>query len=278
MISIIIPSRDEPFLQKTIEDIIKNASGEIEIIAVLDGYWPDPPLEDHKILSVIHYGKSAGMRRAISSAAAIAKGEYLMKVDAHCMFMEGFDEILKADCGDDWIVVPRRYTLDTDLWQPRESTQDKPHVDYEYFIYPRKYDPPSLHGFRWNQRTFERDEIKIDDTMTFQGSCWFMKKSWFLKNNFLTDPGYMGEPKQEAEELGLTTWFNGGRVVVNKNVWYAHMHKRFAGYPRSKDSVEKCYEYSYNKWAIEHKDQFIKLIEKFWPIPSWPEDYKEKLW
>ena len=40
LVSIIIPSRNEPFLQHTIDDILAKAAGEIEVIVVLDGYWP----------------------------------------------------------------------------------------------------------------------------------------------------------------------------------------------------------------------------------------------
>ena len=73
------------------------------------------------------------MRNAINSAAAIAKGKYLLKTDAHCMFGEGFDEILKAECDDDWVVIPRRKRLDAENW----AIQDvgKPDVDYEYLSF-----------------------------------------------------------------------------------------------------------------------------------------------
>ena len=37
MLSIIIPSYKDPLLQRTIDDILENAQGDIEIIAVLDG-------------------------------------------------------------------------------------------------------------------------------------------------------------------------------------------------------------------------------------------------
>ena len=39
-ISIVIPSRCEPLLTPTIKDLLVKAKGEIEVIAVLEGYWP----------------------------------------------------------------------------------------------------------------------------------------------------------------------------------------------------------------------------------------------
>ena len=43
--------------------------GEIEVIAVLDGYWPDPPIQDDKRVTLIHHVESIGQRQAINEAA-----------------------------------------------------------------------------------------------------------------------------------------------------------------------------------------------------------------
>ena len=66
MISVIIPARNEPYLQQTIDDLFKKASGEIEVTAILDGYWPQPILRDDKRLRLIHYYPARGMRNAIN--------------------------------------------------------------------------------------------------------------------------------------------------------------------------------------------------------------------
>src|SRR5689334_4127348 len=108
MVSVLIPARNEQFLQKTVEDLLKNAAGNIEIIPVLEGYWPDPPIVDDPRVKIIHHGSPQGMRAAINHAAAIAQGEFLMKTDAHCMFAPGFDIVLKANCEKNWVVIPRR--------------------------------------------------------------------------------------------------------------------------------------------------------------------------
>lgn len=72
-LSVIIPSRNEIFLKKTVEDLLSKAEGEIEVIAVLDGYWPTPPLNDDNRLIILHRGDAMGMRAAINGVAAIAK-------------------------------------------------------------------------------------------------------------------------------------------------------------------------------------------------------------
>lgn len=277
MISIIIPSKNEKFLEQTIRDILEKAEGEIEIIPILDGYDPPEIIKDPRVFYVRHK-ESVGMRAGINSAAAVAKGEHLMKIDAHCIVDRGFDLKLAANCEDNMVAIPRRYKLDDEKWIKNES---EPPVDYEHFIFPLKFDPPSLHGFKWRERTAERKDILIDDTLSFQGSCWFMKKSHFVKHGFLTIEGYNGLPQQEAEEIGLTTWLSGGRVVVNKKTWYAHLFKgakHGRGYHLDRGSARDCYKFSYDHWVNENKEGFTKLIEKFWPIPGWPENWKEKLW
>ena len=90
-LSILIPARSEMFLAHTIEDITKNMRGDTEIIAVLDGAWADPPIKDHPKLTIIHHSEAVGQRAATNEAARVSQSKYLMKVDAHCSFDEGFD-------------------------------------------------------------------------------------------------------------------------------------------------------------------------------------------
>ena len=105
-LSVIIPSRNEMFLAKTVEDILAKAHGDIEVIAILDGYWPTPLLKTDNRLIVLHRGKPMGMRAAVNAAAAIAKGKFIMKCDAHCMFAAGFDDAGNVQVsGEIYIVV-----------------------------------------------------------------------------------------------------------------------------------------------------------------------------
>ena len=81
---------------------------------------------------------------------------------------------------------------------------------------------------------------------------------------------------EESEEICLTTLLNGGRVVVDKNTWYAHADKRQMGkrmYPYV--SAKPCYEYSFDYWVHKQKDFFIKTINKFMPLPNYPANWEE---
>lgn len=285
MISIIIPSRNEQFLQPTIKDLLAKAEGDIEIVVILDGYWPDPPLEDDPRVVVLHRGESKGMRNGITSAAKIASGEYLMKLDAHCIVDQGFDTKLKADMEDNWVVIPRRKRLDAENW----CIQDvgKPDIDAMYLSYPSPGDDfggAAINGKLWTQRTLDRKEVLVDDEMSFQGSCWFMKREYFFELELMDEVNY-GRFWNEAQEIGLKCWLSGGEVKRNKKTWYAHLHKgkKYGrGYFLSKDSVNQGAEHT-KKWMKFGKawDKQTKplswLIEKFMPVPTWDEEKLNKL-
>lgn len=273
MVSIIIPTKNEVYLERTIQDLLDKCCGEIEIIVILDGYNPPERNSDPRV-KYLYFEESIGMKDAINHGVAHSKGEYLLKIDAHCIIDNEFDRKLIRDHQFNWVQIPRRHKLDEEKWLKKDD-----YVDYEYWIYPLKYNPPGLHGFKWLDRTAERKDILIDDTLTFQGSCWFMTKEWFKKCNFLNVEGYGTLPAQEATYIGNTTWLNGGRVVTNKNTWYAHLHKtQKRGYSMSKELQNQCYIFSYNYWLNDNKEGFIKLIEKFWPLPNWPNNWQNRLW
>lgn len=276
MVSVVLPSRRERYLKQTVESLLTNAGGDIEVIVVLDGY-KEETLNDPRV-KVVHFDESIGMRAAIIAGVGNSKGEFVMKLDAHCKVAKSFDEALAADYEAGSVVIPREYRLDAEKWDILNDGRLP--LDYWYFIDPRKYNPRSLHGFRWDERTREREQVLIDNTLTFQGSCWFMSRAHFDRHKFLRDEGYQGLPQQEAEEIGLTTWLSGGRVMVNKKTWYAHWHKgkNGRGYPIYVAQADKCYEYSYNHWVIKNREGFTKLIDKFMPIPGWPEDWEERIY
>lgn len=288
-VSVVIPSRNEKFLKPTINDLLKNSRGDVEIIAVLDGYWPEP----HEIISdprvkYLHKGTAEGMRQAINSGVAVSEGEYIMKIDGHCMVDEGWDEKLKADCADNWIVVPRRKRLDAENWQIEDV--GKPDIDYEYLSYPDEptdWGGAGLNGKKWDERSIERrdkEEFLIDDTPASQGSCWFMKKDYFYELE-LMDHGSYGPFWNESQELAFKSVLSGGRYVVNKKTWYAHLHKgkKYGrGYTMAESWLVEGRTHTMQYFTgkkVWHKQKYplSYLIEKFMPMPSWDEEKLKQL-
>lgn len=277
-VSIILPARNERFLARTVEDLLTQARGDIEILAMLDGAWADPMLPADPRVRVIHFGTSQGMRACINAGARVATGTYLLKLDAHCAVSEGYDEVLQADYEPNWVVVPRRMSLDPDTWTRQPG---KAPIDAHFLSYP--YERPhdwscGLHGDVWKARAQARADVLIDEEMSSQGSCWFMAKAYWEQQGDLDDQSY-GTFAQEFQEIGLRTWLGGGQVMVNKQCWYLHLHKgtRFGrGYSFQAGDQERgkafCTEFWMgNRWAARQHD-LRWLIERFWPVPTWPAD------
>lgn len=210
--SVIIPSRNERFLDQTIADIQKRFAGTYEIIVVLDGAWAEPV----QGVRYIYNKKAKGMRTAINQAVAAARGKYIMKLDAHCMVDEGIDEKLKASHQDNWVQTPRRKRMDPNKWDLTDL--DSPDVDYMFV-------GRSYKGHKDNDKNRDPELKKklIDDTQVFQGSCYFMAKDYFHKLGLLDDKNF-GKMGSEALEIALKCRHDGGRIIVNKNTWYAHAH------------------------------------------------------
>lgn len=211
-VSVIIPSRNEFFLNQTIFDIQKKFKGDYEIIVVLDGAWAEP-VNGVKYI----YNKTAhGMRAAINQAVAVASGKFILKLDAHCMVDEGLDEKLKSVHQDNWVQTPSRKRFDPHKWELTDL--DKPDTDYMFI-------GGGFKGHKDNDKNRDPELKKklIDDTEVFQGSCYFMTKDFFIKLGLLDDKNF-GQMGSEAIEIALKCRHAGGRVVINKTTWYAHAH------------------------------------------------------
>jgi glycosyltransferase involved in cell wall biosynthesis len=277
MLSVIIPARNERFLEQTVIDLLQNAAGEIEVIVNLDGYKPETVITDKRV-TYLYQPTAIGMRAGINACAAAARGKYLMKSDAHCMLEPGYDLKLAGECDDNWVVIPRRYRLDAVTWTPRPGR----YFDYHYLICPWSQVEFTMQNTHWSARDKARADVLLDDTMSMQGSCWFMHAEHFRKRiGGLETEHYWGW-EQEPQEIGNKTWLSGGRVVVNKNVWYAHLHKgNLWGrmYRMEWGPVMAGHRYSTIYWLRNswpgQIHPFLWLIEKFWPIPTWMEGWQE---
>ena len=288
MLSVIVPSRNSPFLTHTIQDILAKAEGEIEIIVNIDEKEPDTRVEDSRV-TYLHPDAPIGLRQGINACVVIAKGKYIMKTDDHCMFGPGFDRILvEAHLDDKWVQIPRRYSLDAENWKINET---RPHKDYMYIDFPRKgkdHDD-GMHGVEWFERQRERTDLKhdIDDTPSMQGSCYFITKNHF--DNFLhgmNEEGY-GQFSQESQEIGFKTWLGGGAMKVNKKTWYAHLHKgktygRMYSIPGWNDYTVKASAWSAeywlnNRWEGRVHDFEWFIDEKFPGMPTWPVNWKAEI-
>lgn len=116
-LSVLIPSRNEEWLSRTVDTVLTAAKAKTEVLVVLDGSWANPPLEQRPHLTIIHHNTSIGQRAVCNEAARVSKAKYLMKLDAHCMVGEGFDVKLIEHSQPDWVQVPNLFNLRVFHWR-----------------------------------------------------------------------------------------------------------------------------------------------------------------
>jgi len=178
-LSVIIPSRNEKYLEPTIRNVLENARGDIEILVVLDGWLPEPKIDigDPRVV-FYHFKESIGQRQSINYAAKRAKGKYMMKLDAHCAVGEGFDVILARDCEYDWTIIPRMYNLDIETFKPKLHKR----TDYMYMRVRENGQFRAEYYTGKERKEIHRREALIDDTMCCMGPCFYMhlKRFWEL--------------------------------------------------------------------------------------------------
>lgn len=281
-VSVLIAARNEPYLQRTITDAFDKAKGEIEVIAVLDGYRPD--ISGHRNQILIYHPENIGQRPAINQAAKLATGKYVFKVDAHCIFDEGYDVKLAEDCEYDWTAIPRRHGVIENDWKRRPGR-----IDYMRLTSPSEPGDLGLRAKAWTEyRKRPEAQGDITDVMTCQGSGWFQYKDRFWELGGLDERhGHWGAL---GCEVGCKAWLSGGRLIVNKKTWYAHWQRgrkhtkdatvttsRFYHLPRQ--VVRDAHAYAKdlwfnNKWPLQ-KREFKWLLDKFAPVTGWQDGYPE---
>lgn len=286
MLSIIIPSSGDIYLQKTINDVLAKAKGEIEVIVILDGN-KDKDLKKDSRVKEIYLEKVIGMRGAINAGIKASTGDWIMKLDSHCIIGQDFDKIMIENCQEDWLMIPSRYVLDEIEWKRNENRFIK---NYHYLNFPIK---TTGYGYAMTPHELQRMEgtLKndIDDVMTFQGSCWLANKKYFMEHiGYMDDnPKTYGHWAGDQLELGMKYWLGGGAIKVNKKTWYAHLAKRkhhyVSGqyrrmYKKSRYNIDR-YTWASKHWINNEEPNMIHtfdwFIKKFSPVPNWELNWQE---
>jgi cellulose synthase/poly-beta-1,6-N-acetylglucosamine synthase-like glycosyltransferase len=316
-VSILIPARGERWsnLKRTIESIYENATGEIEIIVGIDGvfgHWGtgeeleltfnDINLHDHfPDVKVIPFPSVVGIKTNINAMAAMATGKYIYKSDAHCRLSKGFDEVLKADMEDDWIVMPR-FKIITEDWEIQMRNGQEEFYDYFYLCCPFT-DPKGFRfkaGGHWGELTKENDfdtlvehnngdeteahQLLIDETPQIHGSGWFMTRDRYFELGGFPNIDPHGHA-QEPIWLAMKNWMAGGKVMVNKKCWYAHLHQQGnkRGYHMDREQEKRSYDIAAKYFVGDKWDDtwpkkvmtFEEFVSKFMPMPGWPDNWRE---
>jgi glycosyltransferase involved in cell wall biosynthesis len=240
-ISVVIPSLNEPYLDKTVEDIKRHAESNIEILVGDDAV------------------EKLGQRALTNKLIREAKGKYIMKTDAHCLFSQGFDTDLLKIADNKTILAPYLLRLDAENWKPIPKPCTGSYVFDTNLV------------FQYGE---ENNEM-ITETMCLQGSCFMVDRQtywdWDLGDESLGSWGGQGA------ELGIKAWYNGGKCVTNKHCYYAHLFRESEldfPYERDKSKIKQTTD----EILARYKNKRIAgLIHKFNFPADWTPELVEQL-
>lgn len=266
-LSILIPARNEMFLAKTVESLLKKKSPQTEIIVGLDGQWANPSLQDHPDLTIVYFPEALGQRANTNQLCRLSRAKYVMKLDAHCDLDQGFDVKLITAMEDDMTISPMMRNLHAFDWVcigkslhpiqpysddlgrakqgcgkrtyqgPTPEKCDKCGGQMErQLLWIAKESPKStsfcfdttLH-FQYFNDFKKRPEGKgeLTPTLSLQGSCFMLTRKKYWELNICDEE--FGSWGQQGVEVACKTWFSGGRVMCLQSTWYAHMFRTQGG-------------------------------------------------
>lgn len=301
-LDVLIASRNEPWLQNTIDDILSNIHVDTGIIVVLDGYWPKKPIPDNPRVTLVHHTVSIGQRAAVNEAARISQARYIFKSDAHCAFDTGFDAKLIGpyDSGkfDRTVTtIPRMYNLHVFNWlclTCNKETYQGPTPEKCEDCKGTKFERKLI----WKPRLHRRTDFGcFDNTLHFQYWGKYRRRpeargyhadvmccvgaGWMMARDRYWELGGMDENHgswgQMGVEVACKSWLSGGRQIVNKRTWFSHLFRKGGDfgwpYPMEDGAIEKAREYSRDLWINNKWSKAVRpfswILDHFKPVPWW---------
>lgn len=280
MLSILVPARNEEFLQRTIDDVFQHATGDTEVLVALD-HWPNAPaLKPHPRLQVIT--TALGQRGATNALAKLSTAKYLMKLDAHVSMSAGFDVKMLEDMEDDLTLIPALANLHAYDWvcpQGHRHFQGKydkcgqcGSAELTKEIIWRPLPKPIRSNFYFDTnflfQYMPTDPMELlHPTMTIQGSCFMTTRDKYHELN-LCDEAF-GSWGTQGIEVACKTWLSGGRVLASRKVFLGHQFRTTEGFPYHNPDEKIFAAQAYgrdlffnNKWPPQ-KRSFQSLVEQF---------------
>ena len=289
------------WLGRTVADVLEHTGEQTEVIVVLDGAWPDEPLQQHPRLQVVFVPESIGQRAATNYGARLSTAKYIAKLDAHCSVAPGFDVALleAADVlGDDVTQIPSQDNLHVFDWvcdgcgtrtyqgpTPTDCAHCHGEAHHRDIVWQRRRgvhttswrfdsDLKFQYWGEWSHRPEARGDYP--ETMSCLGACWFINRERFLSLGGLDERH--GSWGQMGTEIAAVSWLSGGRMVTNTLTSFAHLFRTQGhgfGFPYqlSGREVDAARKYSQDKWFSDSWEYAVRplswLIDHFAPVPGW---------
>ena len=304
-LSILIPARNEEFLTETLEDLLKNIRGHTDIFVVLDGEPTVKPLPEDPRIHVIEHTEAIGQRAATNEIARMSMAKYVIKVDAHCAFDEGFDvKLIQGfkDKGDNIIQVPKMRNLWAYDWKcpvdGKRTYQDKGDVCPDCggkmkkkMLWIAKTNPQSVsycfdsepHFQYFKEYTKHPDYIRdlptgYTHSISLQGSCFALTREKYHELNICDEE--FGSWGSQGIEIALKLWLSGGEVIINHHTWYAHMFRTKGvfsfPYKQSGKKIERAKNMTKDFFFNNRWDKQVRtlgsVLKQFAPVRGWSDE------
>ena len=149
------------------------------------------------------------------------------------------------------------------VWIPKKNPQS----------YAYRFDT-DMHFQYWNDWG-RKQKGNLTESMSIQGSCFMCTRDKYIELDLCSESFHSWG--QQGVEVACKTWLSGGRVMVNRTTWYAHLFRTQGGdfsfpyqNPQSKVVENRKLSrelFAENKWDKAIHD-FDWLLDKFNP-PDW---------
>lgn len=256
MISVIIPTRNDPLLHQTVESLT-HSEGEFEIIVVDDagGPWNWPDVDQ-----VIRNEYRLGPALARQKGAEAATGDWLMFSDSHMSYNQGWFDVVQSEIANQppETVFCSTYLADTILDPFWHDTHAIGGADFYWWRH-------TDHTFSFADLSPRRPIPGLVPCVL--GACYVVNRDFFNRiGGFKFMTGYGSEELW----LSLAAWATGGRVVCLDNLRVIHRTAASAP-PKKVQSRILMPESELNRLAVLRRILPEKLYCEFlsWlPLPD----------
>jgi glycosyltransferase involved in cell wall biosynthesis len=253
MISVLIPTINDPYLFRTIESVRNNAREKVEFIVINDG---GKSFElNCKDVKIIVNPTQRGRRVAINDAARMARGEYLFILDSHCSMSKDWDVKMKESVKDNNLVYCVIRDMKPDSWEYIPGDYLLVYMNKEY---TEKW---------WTKKTLAQCDIE-EESMCITGCAWMVtKRRYWQLNGYDENLGMYGWDGPEWS-LKIQLSKPAGKVILRTDVICGHIfgtNNKNSLYPCKMINQSKYIDYMTNKWGRK----INALVEHFMPVPGW---------
>lgn len=228
-------------MNQTIANFHTAAEGEVEFIVILNGY--DQKVD--KKAKVLRYKDNFGERVAMNTAAYIAQGEYLLRIDGHCDVDDGWDvKMLEGFKDKPKAIVVAALTAVDKKWN---------RIKGHYYGFCNLL--PTMEEKHDHDKNNAKSHEPIEPNMAFTG-CGFM-----IRKDFYWEVGGADEslPLMGAigPEFAVKAHLFGDGVFTRTDVIIGHIFDANPGYDTT--GVIKAREMLVEKYG----DRYETITKKF---------------